>query len=228
MSSFNSDTSPGDPSQGDPPFSDAQSHTSISIPYLNPQQISDLEEQWRENRTKITLFQQPRKTLYLFFAASYNVLKNTFSYLISHPMLLKFLLPLVSLWYLLEFIPGFYTDSINEIEFWIQYIVWWIGLGILSSIGLGSGLQTGVLFLFPHIMRVCITAQSCRSTNFNSFGAIWFHSAEAHHLFKCLEEPSPDQPLPSYLSLFLPLVALLTVSRCLVSGPCTKLPPVHW
>lgn len=54
----------------------------------------------------------------------------------------------------LEYIPGPYSDAINRIEFAIEYFVWWVGLGVLSSIGLGSGLQSGVLFLFPHIIKV--------------------------------------------------------------------------
>ena len=33
-------------------------------------------------------------------------------------------------------------------------MVWWVGLGILSSIGLGTGMQTGIMFLFPHILKV--------------------------------------------------------------------------
>ena len=54
----------------------------------------------------------------------------------------------------MEYIPGPYSDAINRIEFAIEYFVWWVGLGVLSSIGLGSGLQSGVLFLFPHIIKV--------------------------------------------------------------------------
>lgn len=35
----------------------------------------------------------------------------------------------------------------------VKYVVWWVGLGILSSIGLGTGMQSGVLFLFPHMLK---------------------------------------------------------------------------
>jgi membrane protein YqaA with SNARE-associated domain len=37
----------------------------------------------------------------------------------------------------------------------VQFFTWWFILGVLSSIGLGTGLQTGALFLFPHIFT-CI------------------------------------------------------------------------
>ena len=39
-------------------------------------------------------------------------------------------------------------------EIWLQYLVWWVGLGVLSSIGLGSGVHSGLLFLFPHVLKV--------------------------------------------------------------------------
>lgn len=37
---------------------------------------------------------------------------------------------------------------------WFWYAVWWVGLGILSSIGLGTGMHSGLLFLFPHMLKV--------------------------------------------------------------------------
>lgn len=36
----------------------------------------------------------------------------------------------------------------------VKYMIWWVGLGVLSSIGLGTGMHTGLLFLFPHILKV--------------------------------------------------------------------------
>ena len=39
-------------------------------------------------------------------------------------------------------------------ELWFWWAVWWVGLGILSSIGLGTGMHSGLLFLFPHMLKV--------------------------------------------------------------------------
>lgn len=55
--------------------------------------------------------------------------------------------------------------------------------GILSSIGLGNGLPTGVMFLFPHLMRTCLTAQACGTIDFQHFSAMWFRTPP--ELFKC-------------------------------------------
>ncbi len=40
------------------------------------------------------------------------------------------------------------------VQEWVKYVVWWVGLGVLSSIGLGTGMHSGLLFLFPHILKV--------------------------------------------------------------------------
>ncbi|XP_068901927.1 vacuole membrane protein 1 isoform X2 [Tenebrio molitor] len=46
---------------------------------------------------------------------------------------------------------------------WCSY---WIGLGILSSVGLGTGLHTFLLYLGPHIAAVTLAAYECESLNF--------------------------------------------------------------
>jgi membrane protein YqaA with SNARE-associated domain len=43
-------------------------------------------------------------------------------------------------------------SDIQIINKWIGNNLYWFLLGILSSIGLGTGLQTGVLFVFPYII----------------------------------------------------------------------------
>lgn len=39
-----------------------------------------------------------------------------------------------------------------------SFVAYWVTLGVLSSVGLGSGLHTFVLFLGPHILRVANAA----------------------------------------------------------------------
>lgn len=46
------------------------------------------------------------------------------------------------------------ADQLAELEEGAQYVVWWVGLGVLSSIGLGTGMHSGLLFLFPHMLKV--------------------------------------------------------------------------
>jgi vacuole membrane protein 1 len=50
----------------------------------------------------------------------------------------------------------------------IFFIVYWVGLGVLSSVGLGTGLHTFLLYLGPHIASVTLAAYECNSLNFPS------------------------------------------------------------
>lgn len=58
------------------------------------------------------------------------------------------------------------------------FVIYWIVLGIASSIGLGTGLHTFVLYLGPHIAKLALTATICGKIpemmpsrwNFSSFG----------------------------------------------------------
>ena len=49
---------------------------------------------------------------------------------------------------------GQHIEEVQKVELWCSWAVWWLGLGILSSIGLGTGMHSGLLFLFPHMLKV--------------------------------------------------------------------------
>jgi hypothetical protein len=51
-------------------------------------------------------------------------------------------------------LAGAYGPEVSETEITAAYSAWWLGLGILSSIGLGTGMHSGLLFLFPHMLKV--------------------------------------------------------------------------
>jgi membrane protein YqaA with SNARE-associated domain len=58
------------------------------------------------------------------------------------------------------------SQYVEQVEKKIIWCVYWLGLGVLSSIGLGSGLHTFVLYLGPHIAAVTLAAHECGSLNF--------------------------------------------------------------
>ena len=62
------------------------------------------------------------------------------------------------------------------------FAVWWIGLGIASSVGFGTGLHTFVLYLGPHIAKVTMAANSCNYVP-QSLPSRW----NFHHFKKCPE-----------------------------------------
>merc|ERR1719431_449948 len=56
-----------------------------------------------------------------------------------------------------------YIELIKKEALWCGY---WVGLGILSSVGLGTGLHTFLLYLGPHIAGVTLAAYECGTTDF--------------------------------------------------------------
>lgn len=66
------------------------------------------------------------------------------------------------------------------LQMWVAYAAWWLLLGILSSIGLGSGLHSGVLFLFPHFLKVCLAAERCGHAIFDVRRDAWLAQGEPH------------------------------------------------
>jgi len=100
-------------------------------------------------REKISLFSTPFLTIRLCCMAFCYYFKLFIHYIITHPIVLFFILPIFSIWIIVEQFPYFpYHDVINNIEFVVLYITWWMRLGILSSIGMGCGLQSGMLFIY--------------------------------------------------------------------------------
>lgn len=62
--------------------------------------------------------------------------------------------------------PGPHQVHFQAIEKVLVWCGWWVGLGILSSVGLGTGLHTFLLYLGPHIAAVTLAAYECQSTDF--------------------------------------------------------------
>jgi len=47
-----------------------------------------------------------------------------------------------------------------RIELAAREAAWWVTLGVLSSVGFGTGLHSGLMFLFPHVMNVVLTVRA--------------------------------------------------------------------
>jgi outer membrane biosynthesis protein TonB len=57
--------------------------------------------------------------------------------------------------------------------FHAEFATWWLGLGILSSVGLGTGMHSGMLFTFPHAFMTVKAAEQCGSLDFDSNANMW-------------------------------------------------------
>ncbi|XWS13622.1 hypothetical protein CRYUN_Cryun36dG0053500 [Craigia yunnanensis] len=69
---------------------------------------------------------------------------------------------------LLVTIEGPHEKHVEEVSRYVQFGLWWIALGVASSIGLGSGLHTFVLYLGPHIALFTIKAMQCGRVDLKS------------------------------------------------------------
>ena len=76
---------------------------------------------------------------------------------------------------LLSIILAWNTDGnhrrlIQYVEMGARWYGGWIMLGIASSIGLGTGLHTFMLFLGPYIAKATIAAANCGNLDFETQG----------------------------------------------------------
>jgi len=65
---------------------------------------------------------------------------------------------MIALFFIAEGPHSAYKQEITDFAIFVS---WWLLLGVASSIGLGSGLHTFVLYLGPHIAKVTIAAYKC-------------------------------------------------------------------
>uniref|UniRef100_A0A8C4PX89 Vacuole membrane protein 1 n=1 Tax=Eptatretus burgeri TaxID=7764 RepID=A0A8C4PX89_EPTBU len=64
------------------------------------------------------------------------------------------------------YMEGEHQEYVRHVEKKVLWCIYWLGLGILSSFGLGTGLHTFLLYLGPHIASVTLAAYECDSVNF--------------------------------------------------------------
>jgi membrane protein YqaA with SNARE-associated domain len=160
---------------------------------ITPQEISDFDHMRRMQRESLYLIERPLSTISNFLSGVIYFFQYCIRLGFHHFHALTGLFIFLLIWKILLEIPGPHSEMINLIQFSIEYVVWWVGLGILSSVGLGSGLQSGVLFLFPHIVKVSFAAHSCNSLDFSSSADMWFNSSR--NLFECPSLTSSATPV---------------------------------
>jgi membrane protein YqaA with SNARE-associated domain len=173
-------------------------------------------------REDITLFKSPIKTLRNIAIVIFEQGVAGLVYISAHTFTKVLVLPVVALWAVGSLIEGPHQVYCAALEKAVEVVVWWVGLGVLSSIGFGTGMHSGVLFLFPHIMRVCLTANDCHHLNFDSLADMWFRDPAP--AFACVPA-GPGAPAVTFLALFAKIFI-----PCLLWGTGTaigEIPP-YW
>ncbi|KAD4177958.1 hypothetical protein E3N88_26549 [Mikania micrantha] len=67
-----------------------------------------------------------------------------------------------------EYVIHLILQHVEELLEYVRFGLWWVALGVASSIGLGSGLHTFVLYLGPHIAFFTIKAMQCGRVDIKS------------------------------------------------------------
>ncbi|KAH8264966.1 hypothetical protein KR038_008863, partial [Drosophila bunnanda] len=67
---------------------------------------------------------------------------------------------------LIGFLPGPQAYYVASCWHYLGFAVYWLFLGVLTSVGFGAGLHTFLLYLGPHIAAVTLAAYECGTLNF--------------------------------------------------------------
>jgi hypothetical protein len=137
-------------------------------------------------RKDIRWLSQPIPVIRLFGVAFYQMVTHYSTKALVQPVTLFGILPAVIVWFLLQQIDGPHALVMAEIWLTIEFCLFWILCGVLSSVGLGTGMHTGALFLFPHIFKITWTAENiCKNMAFDSRTNMWARMG-ATDFFECV------------------------------------------
>ncbi|XP_055386775.1 vacuole membrane protein 1 isoform X3 [Condylostylus longicornis] len=124
------------------------------------------KEKEREEREKIVLWRRPFQTVKYSTLECTTLIQIYGKKLLEHRLVLLGVLVLIALLGILYNVPGRHQLVIESIRSQSWFILYWVGLGVLSSVGLGTGLHTFLLYLGPHIASVTLAAYECNALNF--------------------------------------------------------------
>ncbi|KAH7522337.1 hypothetical protein FEM48_Zijuj07G0127700 [Ziziphus jujuba var. spinosa] len=151
--------------------------------------FAGLHERHQQDLENLTLTTQPFKTLKFFVLAVALYIKRSILYILAKGgwlmlistaflalgiLLLTIDGPHEKVTYFTHFLSNFHIcwcfvlQHVEELMKYFHFGLWWMALGVASSIGLGSGLHTFVLYLGPHIAFFTLKAMQCGRVDLKS------------------------------------------------------------
>ncbi|XP_044598663.1 vacuole membrane protein 1-like isoform X1 [Cotesia glomerata] len=125
------------------------------------------------NHNKITidadslkLWRHPFTTMSYFLQEVMHLCINLVKGIPKYKKTVWSVLILLVLFFTLRYTSGRHQQVLQDWENTVLWWLYWVGLGVLSSVGFGSGLHTFVLYLGPHIAAVTMAAYECGGLNF--------------------------------------------------------------
>ena len=71
--------------------------------------------------------------------------------------------------FIANIILAYFSTTIYNINNYIIYAFYWMFLGILSTIGLGTGMYTGTFYLFPYLLEIKSQSKICNNLSFSMY-----------------------------------------------------------
>ncbi|WZN62046.1 vacuole membrane protein [Chloropicon roscoffensis] len=146
--------------------------------------IRKLSQTLEAERRSLSILRRPIKTLYYFNLMLWKLIISGVRNTYHRKAVRRSVLLCLAIYAGLKA-----TDRADVVESSLSFISWWVGLGILSSIGLGTGMHSGLLFLWPHVFRVVTTVEKCGHTDFESYSDVW--GTRGDHAFSCKLDVTP-------------------------------------
>jgi len=131
-------------------------------------QLNKVMEDERQERESIVLWKKPFTTLHYFLVELCLTIQEYTLKLLSNKIIVLTSLIFILLTIVAYYTPGPHQSYLHSTEKEIVWCLYWLGLGVLSSVGLGTGLHTFLLYLGPHIAAVTLAAYECGTLNFPS------------------------------------------------------------
>ena len=108
----------------------------------------------------VSIFSDPVLSLKTLARVAKQTLKQCDAFFQAHRQPIIFTVLALTM-FIVTPLPGSLNTSRNLTLDIVKFVIYWVGLGIASSIGLGTGLHTFILYLGPHIAQVILAANEC-------------------------------------------------------------------
>ncbi|XP_045173091.2 vacuole membrane protein 1-like isoform X1 [Mercenaria mercenaria] len=139
---------------------------SVNTQTDNRQVEREKREMERRERQKIVLWRSPATTVQYFILEASTLFSLLMGRLYGRKKTVMLVLSVITFLVLVYYMEGAHQKTVASMEKTLLLCAYWLGLGILSSVGLGTGLHTFLLYLGPHIAAVTLAAYECMSVDF--------------------------------------------------------------
>lgn len=120
----------------------------------------------KDEMEKYVLWRRPIVTTYYFILELIEIIFDNFCQMLQYRLTVTSVLLLAGLVVLGFNVEGAHLPILYYLRTKVLWYAYWVGLGVASSIGLGTGLHTFILYLGPFIAQVTMAAYECNSLSF--------------------------------------------------------------